>query len=179
MTQLTAILLNPPAGPQLGHITKRNLEELHHCLPIDEILTVNLCDAASKDLPGLSQAGIRIDSWRQHRGVIARAVASADLLLFAWGLGGLSGPARAHFEAQVDWLLDHAEQAGHRDALTVGQSPRHPSRWRQYLSPTHGVHLQESFGERLRSSLESRPLRDSVQPVRRSRNRRKGSSSEL
>ena len=76
----------------------------------------------------------------------------------AWGLYGLSGPAKAHRREQLGWLAGAAQSLGHTDCWTVGGEARHPSRWHQYVSDVHGRTTEGTFAERLRQVLVKVPL---------------------
>lgn len=150
---LVAVLLNPVPHSR-PTITMRNVEVAKTVVGADTVMVVNLHGEPTRDLPELAAVAHSRDGWRAERGRLKRALANAEHLLFAWGLGGLSGPARHHFLEQVSWTIDTAVAVGHTAAFMLDGAPRHPSRWRQYLGPENGRHAAlATFEERLGLAL--------------------------
>lgn len=153
---LTAVLLNPSTGP--GTVTGTAVKAAGEVVGAESVQIINLCAAPSRDLPTLATVGAGPAPWLDARPKLVAAITHEDLVLFAYGLGGLTGPARQHFEGQVRWVHEHAVRAGHDSALMLDGRPRHPSRWRQYLGPQRGLFSEATFEERLRAALRPVPL---------------------
>jgi hypothetical protein len=135
-----------------------NLKVAGELLGVAHVRLVNLCGLATTDLPSLSSAATTVDVWRAAQPDLVDALIAAEVLVFAYGLGGFVGSARHHFRGQVRWLHETAHGIGHRNALMLDGRPRHPSRWRQYLGPQRGLFTQPTFEDRLRAALRLEPL---------------------
>jgi hypothetical protein len=133
---LCVLLASPPTTS--GARTLNAIAVAAQCLQTPQIVTANLLAKPARDLAEMSSIGAQATAWEAARADLHRAVTGGDLLLAAWGLNSLTGPARHHHNAQVEWLLHTAEEAGHTHAWTLGGEPRHPSRWHQFSSDLHG-----------------------------------------
>lgn len=151
---LCAVLLNPPLTS--GNRTRGAISRAGEILGAHDTTIVNLVAVAtrtSSDVVGSSSS----TDWAAARSPLAHSLRASSELLFGWGLTAHLGPARRAAEEQIEWLLDEAHRAGHREAWAVGEA-RHPSRWHQYTADLHGRTNGGAPGERLRDVLVSRPL---------------------
>lgn len=148
--RLVAVLLNPPEGN--GERTNARLRVARDALRCDVVEVVNLYPRASKGLTELGQRAHRSQDWLQHREMIAMALQRGDEVLLGWGVSLPSGRARALMIAQVRWVTDLLCSIG-IVPWVVGDGPRHPSRWHQYLSDRHGRTSGGSFEARVREAL--------------------------
>lgn len=149
---LGAILINPPLGS--GGATLRHLEALREVLECDLVQIANLLSVPTVSTDDIREAGVRLGSWRRARPQVRNLLQSADHIVLGWGLGGISGIARQHFNAQVRWVEQELARRGEGVPVwTIGDGPRHPSRWHQYVSDRHGRTAQGSLQDRLRSVL--------------------------
>lgn len=96
-------------------------------------------------------------AWTAARSDLEAAVAGAGAILAAWGVAGLRGEARRLMSAQVEWLMERAEETGIDIFWTVGGEPRHPSRWHQYVSDKYGRTTGGTFEERIAQVLVAVP----------------------
>ena len=102
----------------------------------------------------MSRVGAGSDAWELARPDLSAGLERGDAVLVAWGVSTLTGPARAHHEAQVRWLVEQAQQLECPEAWTVDGQPRHPSRWHQYVSDRHGrTSAAPTTADRLREVL--------------------------
>lgn len=147
---MTAVLLNPPAGD--GSRTHANVRLAADCLACDVVRIVNLFPIATKDAAELSLVAHDARGWIQQRATIAAAIKDGDEVLFGWGVSSLGGVARPCMQDQIDWVISELRAVGGR-AWVVGDGPRHPSRWHQYLSDRHGRTAGGSMAERIQGSL--------------------------
>jgi hypothetical protein len=159
-TVLGAILINPPIGN--GSATHRHLEALREVLGCDLVQIANLLSVPTASTDDIREAGVGVESWRRARPQIRSLIRSADHIVLGWGLGGISGIARQHFDAQVRWVERELTRRGEGVLVwTVGDGPRHPSRWHQYVSDKHGRTVEGNLQERLRYVLVDRSVRRS------------------
>lgn len=150
--RLTSILLNPPRAGG-GAVTRRSLAVACEVLGAKELEIVNLVGTPTRDLLGLNVVAGEARPWTSARPALRSAVCGADILLFGWGLGGFRQPVRGLFRMQVAWLIEAALCAGHDAAWMLDGSPRHPSRWPQYLGPARGLYVDSTFERRVASAL--------------------------
>lgn len=147
---LVAVLLNPPEGG--GERTIAHLHMVGEHLNCEVLQIVNLYPRATRDLAGLGRVAGEPKDWIEQRQVIATALRQGDEVLFGWGVSLPAGPARTQMTAQVGWVVDEVRALGAKPWV-VGDGPRHPSRWHQYVSDRHGRTSGGSFVERIRESL--------------------------
>ncbi len=161
---LCAVLASPSLTS--GVRTRQALARLGEVLQVSEIRVVNLLNMPSQDFQDMALVGADEQVWEESRPSITSGVVGADLLLAAWGLADLTGPATTHRRDQIRWFRELAAGLGHEDVLTVGGAPRHPSRWHRLVSDRHGWQEPGSSTDRLRAVLMSVPLhRVSPAPV--------------
>jgi hypothetical protein len=156
--RLLVLLASPPMTS--GQRTLSRLAALSKAIPGCSVSAVNLCAMPAADLPSLSVVAAHPAPWLEARERISTALGDCDELMAAWGLCSLTGSARHHRTAQLNWLLDATTDMGLREALTVGGMPRHPSRWHQFVSDVHGRTSGGTFEERLRQVLTKVLLED-------------------
>ena len=149
---LGAILINPPLGN--GGATHRHLNALREVLSCDLVQIANLLSVPTASTDEIREAGIGAGSWHRARPRVSELIQSADHIVLGWGLGGITGVARQHFHAQVRWVEGELTRRGEGVPVwTVGDGPRHPSRWHQYVSDKHGRAVAGDLQERLRHVL--------------------------
>lgn len=156
---LAVIAFSPPLGRDPRETTTwKSANVAAAMLGSSDLLIVNLLAAPTQNLLDANRCGAEATSWREARPALMEALKQPTLLA-AWGLGGLTGPARAHFRQQVEWLCGEAIRSGHERWWQVGGQPRHPSRWRQFAGPQRGIACGDGFEARLRSVLVEVPIR--------------------
>lgn len=154
---MLVVLASPPLVTS-GRRTLAQVEALASVLATDTVETANLCATPAADLPALSVAAVETEPWLAARSALAAALEDCDELMAAWGLYGLTGPAKNHRRDQLAWLVKTAEALGHNECWVVGGQPRHPSRWHQYVSDVHGRTAGGTFQERIQQVLVKVPL---------------------
>lgn len=157
MENLIAVLLNPVRHNRVT-VTERNTRLAAAVLGFGSVEIVNLSSVPTRDISELSRLGNDPRGWQRSRPSLRRALQRGDRLLFAWGTTRLTGPARSHQLQQIEWLLQVAQDSGHRTALVLDGLPRHPSRWHQYVGPTHGRYLGDTLAMRLAQALKEETL---------------------
>lgn len=151
---LGAILLNPPLGP--GAQTMRHLRALGNVVGCERILVANLFQVPTASSPDISSAGQDIDGWAAARPHIEDVLRQSTDVVLGWGLGGgITGRARTRFRAQCSWVMTLLEEPSTtRRVWRIGDQPRHPSRWHQYVSDKHGRATGENLEQRLSAVVE-------------------------
>ncbi|GGL56703.1 hypothetical protein GCM10014719_67660 [Planomonospora parontospora subsp. antibiotica] len=150
---LCAVLLNPALRPAPETISFRNLGCALPLMGCDRLRLANLLDVPSKDQDRLGAAVIEESDVLRSRKLLAEAVAAADEILFAWGSNRVTGQVGARLREQAEWLRRHLREEGVRRVWMVAGSPRHPSRWRQYVGPEKARVEGSTFEERLAKVL--------------------------
>ncbi|WP_406187319.1 DUF1643 domain-containing protein [Streptomyces anulatus] len=152
---LCAILLNPPLRPAVDTISHRNLLSALPLTGCTELRLANLIDLQSKDqthLASLVVTGPDLDRSRQQ---LSEAIEGADEILFAWGTGRITGVVGKLLKEQAAWVRTQVNTRGHSKIWMVAGTPRHPSRWRQFVGPEKRRVEGNSFEERLTKVLAS------------------------
>lgn len=157
---LCAVLLNPPLRPAHDTISHRNLLVALPMTGCQQLSLANLVDLPTKDQSQLATLTLREPDLARSRRSLAELISSADEVLFAWGTGRLTGETGRHLKAQVRWVRSHALGCGVRRVWMVAGTPRHPSRWRQYVGPEKGRVAGSTFEERLAKVLACHSLAD-------------------
>lgn len=149
---LCAVLASPPQTT--GVRTRNALARAAGLINCDAVDVVNLLEVPTADTNAIAEAGREGATWKRSRSAISDGFHRADALLLAWGVSEPTGPARHHRREQMAWTLAEAQRAGHTRVWTVGDQPRHPSRWHQYVADRHGRTPRAlTFEERLRLVL--------------------------
>jgi hypothetical protein len=118
----------------------------------------NLLAVPTRDMSAINAAGQSSQGWDLARPRLREVIATADHLLAAWDVGGLSGRASAYRRQQLRFVASTAQDAGRVHIWTLNGEPRHPSRWYQYVSDRHGGASGTSLTERLAMVLMSVPV---------------------
>lgn len=147
---LIAVLLNPPTGD--GKRTNKHLQIASENLRCDAIEIVNLYPGTTKNLAELGRTASHPHVWIEHRTVIATALSQGDEVLLGWGVSLPAGHARKHMAEQIQWVIEELHSNG-IEPWVLGDGPRHPSRWHQYVSDRHGRTSGGSLAERFQESL--------------------------
>ena len=101
-SDLVAILLNP--SQEGGTLSKSRVELARKHLGFSSAIIANLCATPTKNSKELSLNAGSSDPWLEGRSTISDLVSRADGVLLAYGTSPLSGKARVHHRAQLDWL---------------------------------------------------------------------------
>ena len=104
---LCAVLASPPRTS--GIRTHNALARAVGLLACDEIHVVNLLDRPTSDTTEMAVAGSDAASWIDSRVKIAEGVQRGDVLLAAWGVSDLTGPAPVHRREQLRWGVRRTE----------------------------------------------------------------------
>ncbi|WP_440098495.1 DUF1643 domain-containing protein [Streptosporangium sp. H16] len=155
---LCAILLNPALRPAPETISYRNLGCALPLVGCGRIRLANLLDVPTKDQVQLGARVIEPSEVIRSRELLAEAVLAADEVLFAWGANRVTGRTGVVLREQVSWLRRHLKDAGVRRTWMVAGTPRHPSRWRQYVGPEKARVEGSTFEDRLAKVLAAHPL---------------------
>jgi hypothetical protein len=92
---------------------------------------------ATRSVDEISAIGSDMHTWEMAREGIEGLLYKSEVLVAAWGISGLVGDARRNMRLQIEWLTDEL-QGRDRTIWSVVESPRHPSRWHQYVSDKYG-----------------------------------------
>ena len=152
--------MNPPSGS--GTASLRHLNVARQILNFEEVQVTNLFSVPTRSVTDIAEVGQHPEGWTWARESLAQSIENADDVLIAWGLGGFGGAARTHCSAQIDWVYQELNNRGIDEVWMVGNPPRHPSRWHQYVSDRHGRTAGGSFDVRLRQVLHRRSTRELV-----------------
>lgn len=150
--ELCAILLNPSLKAT-GSTSQGNLEIAAPALGYSAVSIVNLIDLPTRNSKELSPLAVDPQIWIAARPRIESALSMADGVIFAWGASRLEGKANLWKENQVEWIIEQTLQLGHSTVFMMDGSPRHPSRWRQYVGPQKQRVLGATLEERFQSAL--------------------------
>ena len=153
--KLCAILLNPPLRPAIGTISHRNLLAALPLTGCTELRLANLIDLQSKDQTQLANIIVTESDLERSRLQLSAAIDGADEVLFAWGTGRITGVVGKLLKEQAAWVRAHVNTRGHSKIWMVAGTPRHPSRWRQFVGPEKRRVEGSSFEERLAKVLAS------------------------
>lgn len=154
---LCAILLNPSFNMQ-NTISESNLAVAARALGFDSFQIVNLIRIQSRNSKELAQKATDEDAWLMSRPHIESALNFADEVVYAWGASRLAGQANRYKEEQVRWITRQTIHAGHKRVLLMDGSPRHPSRWRQYVGPQKMRVVGDTLEDRFRAALNYHSL---------------------
>lgn len=148
---LVAVLSNPPLTD--GQRTIRRVRLAADLLGFDEVIVANLFGLPSVSTRAIAHIGAAEEGWVMARAPLQSSLDVSGGVLIAYGVTPPTGPARRHFEAQLEWLCLHLT-ARDLPMWQVGDGPRHPSRWQRWTSRAH-PNLE--FPEALRCSLKVFP----------------------
>lgn len=147
---LGAILLNPASGG--GSRTVRHLLVAQDVLGCETTEVANLFPVATASMRGIGEVGEDEEPWLLARPAIVDLLLRADQVLLGWGIAPLSGPANRHLRSQIQWVEQQLVDCG-SPVWSVGGTPRHPSRWHQFVSDVHGRTAGGTFRQRIEQSL--------------------------
>lgn len=145
------VLMNPPSESS-GRRTRNAVFVAGALLGYKNVKIVNLCRLPTKSVVELANSSL--SDWHRARPSVREALGNGSAVLTAWGVSPLRGAAQRHFLSQVDWLCLEAQKTGMDRIWTVGGSPRHPSRWHQFVADKHGRTDGGTFAQRLNQVLE-------------------------
>lgn len=144
---LVVIGSNPPTTSGVRTLNRSDLAR--SILGFRSVEVANLFGLATYRTGAITAVGVGHEDWQVARLELGRRIVRADGVLLAYGVAKPSGAARAHHDAQVQWL--DAELARRRlPVWWVGGAPRHPSRWQRY---TYRQYPGVSFLEALPQAL--------------------------
>ncbi|MEV8334763.1 DUF1643 domain-containing protein [Streptomyces niveus] len=152
---LCAILLNPPLRPAVDTISHRNLLAALPLTGCTELRLANLIDLQSKDQTQLAGLVVTEQDLERSRQQLAAAIEGADEVLFAWGTGRITGVVGKLLKEQAAWVRAFVDARGLSKVWMVAGTPRHPSRWRQFVGPEKRRVEGSSYEERLAKVLTS------------------------
>jgi hypothetical protein len=152
---LCAVLLNPPLRPAVDTISHRNLLAALPLTGCTELRLANLIDLQSKDQTQLASLVVTEPDLERSRQQLAAAIEGADEVLFAWGTGRIAGVVGKLLKEQAAWVRGYVDARGLAKVWMVAGTPRHPSRWRQFVGPEKRRVEGSSFEERLAKVLTS------------------------
>jgi len=127
-------------------------------LGYDRSMIVNLFGRPSRSSRDIAVLGKEPEGWYDARQELSEAISVADGVLLGFGLIPSSRESGPHLRAQLQWLREELRKQGHLSVWQVGDRPRHPSRWHQYVSDVHQRTDGGSFHERLHQALRAVPL---------------------
>ncbi|MBP5891027.1 DUF1643 domain-containing protein [Streptomyces scabiei] len=153
--KLCAILLNPPLRPAIDTISHRNLLAALPLTGCTELRLANLIDLRSKDQIQLANLVVTEPDLERSRLHLSAAIEGADEILFAWGTRRVAGVVGKLLTEQAAWVRRHVDACGLSKVWMVSGTPRHPSRWRQFVGPEKQRVEGSTFEERLAKVLAS------------------------
>ncbi|MGW1610926.1 DUF1643 domain-containing protein [Streptomyces sp. NPDC002285] len=152
---LCAILLNPPLRPAIDTISHRNLLAALPLTGCTQLRLANLIDLQSKNQKQLASIAVAEKDLERSCLQLSAAIDGADEILFAWGTGGIAGAMGKHVREQEAWVRACVNARTASRVWMVAGTPRHPSRWRQFVGPEKRRVEGSSFEERLAKVLAS------------------------
>jgi hypothetical protein len=156
---LCAVLLNPNFNTE-NSVSHSNIRVAAASLGFGSFHIVNLVQVQSRNSKELAQKAMNQEPWLISRPEIYQSLNYADEVIFAWGASRLAGQANRHKDEQVEWIIQQTIRAGHTEVLLMNGSPRHPSRWRQYVGPQKMRVTGDTLEDRFRKVLNSHPIED-------------------
>ncbi|WP_329324470.1 DUF1643 domain-containing protein [[Kitasatospora] papulosa] len=151
--RLCAILLNPPLRRATETISHRNLLAALPLTGCTDLRLANLIDLQSKDQVHLANIVFTESDLERSRLQMAAAIDEADEVLFAWGTAKVAGTVGKRLIEQAAWVRERVNSCGFSQVWMVAGTPRHPSRWRQFVGPEKQRVVGNSFEERLAKVL--------------------------
>lgn len=156
--KLVAILANP--RPDATGRSATRIALAGEILGYDSTRIVNLFTWPSASSRDIALLGKMPEGWQDARRELTEAVYEADGVLVGFGLIPSSRESGPQLRAQLRWLHEELRTSGHVAVWQVGDRPRHPSRWHQYVSDAHGRTAGGTLEERLHQVLRAVPLDD-------------------
>ncbi|MYT76748.1 DUF1643 domain-containing protein [Streptomyces sp. SID8364] len=153
---LCAILLNPPLRPAEATISHRNLIVALPLTGCSRLKIANLVDLPSKDQVELASLEVTEQDLARSRPLLSAAIEDADEVLFAWGTKKLAGTSGRLLDEQAKWMRSLVKPS--QRVWMVGGTPRHPSRWRQFVGPEKQRVTGPTFEARLAKVLTNHDL---------------------
>lgn len=153
-SRVGAILLNPATEANGVSRTHLVLEEVRTAKTWGTLEIANLVEIPTRNSKELEQVATSAQLFLGARDRLETVLARSDILVFAWGVAPLRGPAGKYVRNQVSWVISRALHHGHTHAWLMGGHPRHPSRWRQYVGPQRGLFDGVTTVDRLIQGLE-------------------------
>ena len=130
--RLVAVLANP-ALPDHGNRTRDRVKLAADIIGCQAITIVNLFPIASRSSVSITTLGNAASPWVEARSEMGEAVATADAVLFAYGVTSPAGTAGQHHRLQVAWIRALVADLSMMPWMVSGH-PRHPSRWQRHTS---------------------------------------------
>jgi hypothetical protein len=154
--RLLVVLACPPVTT--GNRTRNQVQRVSCILGAEQTRLVNLFPLPTQNVGSVAALGADRQVWASARGELRQELEWSTDLLAAWGVTRPVGLAGQHRDEQVSWLIDVSVRMGRASAWTVGGTPRHPSRWHQFVSDKHRRVAPGTAEERLRQVLTRVPL---------------------
>ncbi|WP_447949620.1 DUF1643 domain-containing protein [Microbacterium aurum] len=148
---LVAILANPSTAG--GDRTRKRIALAANVLGYDDYRIINLFSIASASSRDVAVLGESPQGWHTARAEILDGLSDATGVLLGFGIIAAKGDGKHHLRAQLRWLCTELRNAGHSQVWQLGERPRHPSRWHQYVSDLHGRTSGGTFEQRVSKAL--------------------------
>jgi len=148
---LVAILANPSITG--GDRTRKRIALAASALGYDSYRIINLFSIASASSRDVATLGNAPQGWHTARAEILDGLKDATGVLLGFGIIAARGDGKHHLRAQLDWLSTELRNTGHSQIWQLGERPRHPSRWHQYVSDRHGWTSGGTFEQRVSKAL--------------------------
>jgi hypothetical protein len=116
----------------------------------------NLFSLPVHDLESVSVNGQDRLHWLVARDRLQEVISTCEQILVGWGVSEPTGQARIHFREQRAWVIQRLIEHGHDHVWLVGDGPRHPSRWHQFVSRKNRVVVGATVNDRIATALEWR-----------------------
>ena len=126
---LVAVCSTPPLTKGLR--TLNRLAMAQDILGYKELAVTNIFGLATRSTGDIAHLGIEPDPWLDSRPDLERHVLRADGIVLAYGTSAPTGPARQHWKAQTEWLLNLLDER-QVPVWSVNGETRHPSRWQRH-----------------------------------------------
>lgn len=158
---LLAVLASPPLSTT-GCRTRARVHQAANIVECGFFEITNLIDVATNSVIDITTVGRDRQPWIDSRAAIGSGLDRAAAVLFAWGASEPTGPARHHHRSQVGWLTLEVAKRG-LSTWSLGDVPRHPSRWQRHTSRNlPGVPFELALAQLL-VMIESHPDGRSLQ----------------
>lgn len=146
---LVAVCSTPPITKGLR--TLNRLAMAQDILGFNELAVANIFGLPTRSTGDIAHLGINAEPWLNSRFDLEQQIMRADGIVLAYGTSAPSGPARQHWNAQVEWLLSlvYDRQV---PSWSVNGETRHPSRWQRH---THRQSPDLPFKEALALAFRS------------------------
>lgn len=126
---LVAVCSTPPLTK--GIRTLNRLAIAQEILGYRKLAVTNIFGLPTRSTGDIAALGIEQDPWLDSRPDLERKLLRADGVILAYGTSAPTGPARQHWKAQTEWLLNLLNKS-QVPVWSVNGEMRHPSRWQRH-----------------------------------------------